>query len=85
MQRLTDKTADYCRDKCGMAPTCKRLKEGDICQNARCYERLRRYEDTGLSPQQVKQMERMKRRASRKEGEAGAEKGGRKVDGLQKA
>lgn len=53
MQRLTDKTADYCRDKCGMAPTCKRLKEGDICQNARCYERLRRYEDTGLEPEEI--------------------------------
>jgi len=61
MERLTDETGSYCRAKCGMAATCKRLREGDICQSARCYERLKQYENTGLSPQQVKQMKRPER------------------------
>lgn len=52
--RLTKPDGDYCRDVCGGANSCKRLKEGgDRCLDAERYDRLRRYENTGWEPEEI--------------------------------
>lgn len=49
LERLTTPDGNYCRDMCGMANTCKRLKEGkQRCTNALLYERLQYYENGGV-------------------------------------
>lgn len=53
MNRLTTKDTCYCKEKCGQARFCQRLQRGDICLSARCYDRLRQYEDTGLMPEEI--------------------------------
>lgn len=54
MARLTQAEGDYCRDVCGCANICKRLKEGFApCKDALRYERLRRYENTGWEPEEI--------------------------------
>lgn len=54
MERLTEENFDYCRDICGCANSCRRLKEGFApCKDALRYERLRRYENTGREPEEV--------------------------------
>lgn len=55
MERLTEPDGDYCRDECGQVNTCKRLKAGNPCYNAKCYDRLRRYENTGFPPEALEQ------------------------------
>lgn len=55
MNRLT-RTAekfDYCRDFCGNCKYPAEIREK--CLDARLYERLRDYEDTGLEPEEVVQ------------------------------
>jgi len=61
MDRLTKPNGDYCRDVCGQANTCERLEyakrhPGTRCQDAKRYERLRQYENTGLTPDEIKDM-----------------------------
>ncbi|WP_300685460.1 hypothetical protein [Acutalibacter sp. 1XD8-36] len=58
--RLTKKSGDYCRDECGQDKSCQRLdhaqRHNDIslrCKDALRYERLRDYENTGFSPEEV--------------------------------
>ena len=58
MDRLTIPDGDYCRDVCGNANTCRRLKEGKtMCSEVARYRRLREYEDTGLSPEELRKKE----------------------------
>lgn len=40
--RLTTSNAIYCQEKCGQARFCQRFAQGNLCFNARCYDRLRR-------------------------------------------
>lgn len=61
--RLTQKSGDYCRDVCGQAGSCQRLdharRHNDLslrCRDALRYERLREYENTGLAPEEVIQL-----------------------------
>lgn len=51
--RLTIPNAIYCQEKCGQARFCQRFAQGNLCFNARCYDRLRQYEDTGLEPGEI--------------------------------
>ena len=58
--RLTQKSGDYCRDECGQDKSCQRLdhagRHNDLslrCKDALRYERLREYENTGFSPEEV--------------------------------
>ena len=58
--RLTQKSGDYCRDECGQHASCQRLdharRHKDLslrCKDALRYERLREYENTGFSPEEV--------------------------------
>ncbi len=55
-ERLTKEGGDYCRDVCGMS-TCKRISEtGQRCSDAYRYDRLREYEDIGMSPSELKKL-----------------------------
>lgn len=52
MDRLTTPDGDYCRDECGMANSCKRLRDARLlndlsrrCDDALRYDRLRMYEN----------------------------------------
>ena len=58
--RLTKKSGDYCRDECGQDKSCQRLDHARChndrslrCKDALRYERLRDYENTGFSPEEV--------------------------------
>lgn len=55
MNRLTQKGGDYCRHVCGQINTCPRAR-GARCGDALRYARLRQYEDTGVSPEEIAKM-----------------------------
>lgn len=62
MPRLTEPEGDYCRDVCRCKRTCQRLQRGQHrCSDADRYERLREYENTGLSPEEIGQMRTVKK------------------------
>ena len=50
MKRLTDPNGSYCKDKCGMYNSCTRVKEKNFCRDVIMYEKLKLYENTGLTP-----------------------------------
>ena len=55
-ERLTEEHGDYCHNVCGMS-TCKRISEtGQRCSDAYRYDRLREYEDIGMSPSELKKL-----------------------------
>ncbi len=56
VRRLTERDGDYCKDICGQAKTCKRLKAGDICDDARRYARLREFENLFVPIPEVAEM-----------------------------
>lgn len=56
--RFTLVDGDYCRDVCGQSNSCLRLLKGEICKDARMYRLLKEYEDTGLSPSEVRKLSR---------------------------
>ena len=50
LDRLTDPNGSYCKDKCGMYNSCTRVKEKNFCRDVIMYEKLKLYENTGLTP-----------------------------------
>lgn len=50
LDRLTNPDGSYCKDRCGMYNSCPRIKEKDFCKDVMMYEKLKLYEDTGLTP-----------------------------------
>lgn len=50
LDRMTDPESSYCIDRCGMYNSCVRRNEKDYCKEVKMYERLKLYENSGLSP-----------------------------------
>lgn len=48
--RLTDPNGTYCKNVCGMQHSCQRIERGEKCGDVDRYERLRLYENSGLTP-----------------------------------
>ena len=69
MKRLTKRDGDYCQNVCGQKNTCQKLKTSPApCKDAQNYERLRQYENTGLSPKEVVRMKEQYARVIRETG-----------------
>lgn len=72
MKRLTKRNGDYCRDVCGQKNTCQKLKTAPApCKDAQNYERLRQYENAGLSPKEVVRMKENYAHIKEKNGHVG--------------
>lgn len=54
-KKLVSVDGNYCRDICGQSNSCKRLKDGDMCTNAKRYAMLQEYARVGLTPDEIRE------------------------------